>query len=98
MDLPQLISKMSLTKHAALAQDATDAHVKQTTLSYLAGCRSGLQNLARLVQEGRLPDAMEACNTLEELLARAPPPLQQAGLLGDIKVRSIYFFETLAYL
>ena len=90
--VPNLIT--SLTKHAALAQDATDAHVKRRSLSYLAECKSGLHNLTRLVQEGRLPDAMEACNALEDLLSRATPPLQQAGLLGDIKVRNTHLPET----
>lgn len=92
--VPQLIT--SLTKHAALSQDATDARVRQASLSYLAECKSRLQDLERLVQDGRLPDAMDACNVFESLLTRAPSPLQETALLGDIKVRKTEQSEDLA--
>lgn len=90
--VPNLIT--SLTQHAALAQDAEDAHIHQETISYLAECRSRLQNLGRLVQEGLLPDAMKACTQVEELLAHSPSHLQDTNLLADLKVSNIFLVNS----
>ncbi|KAJ3557317.1 hypothetical protein NM688_g1539 [Phlebia brevispora] len=81
--IPNLI--LNLTRHAALAQDATDAHVEQEVVSYLAQCRNGLQNLAQLVQEGRLPDAMRACGELDTLLDSPPSTLRGTDLHKDFQ-------------
>lgn len=84
--VPRLIT--NLTRHAALAQEAKDAAIKQAAVSHLAQCRTALQKLEHLVKDGRLPDAMAECTEIESLLAQTPPPLEETQLLTDVKVRA----------
>jgi len=82
--VPTLVN--ALTTHAALAQDATNATITHAALSHLQRCRSEFDSLALLAQAGRLPEAVETCEGLDALLDEAPIPLNQADVVGDMKV------------
>lgn len=62
-------------------------------MSHLAHCKREMQNLASLVEEGKLPDAVALCVSLEHTLATSPPPLPTTQLFGDIQVRSQMPFD-----
>ena len=85
--VPTLIK--GLTTHAALAQDATNATTAYRALSHLQRCRSEFNSLSLLIDTGRLPEAAGTCETLNVLLDEAPRPLNQADIMGDMRV-SIY--------
>ena len=93
--VPNLVT--SLTRHAALAQEAADADVKRVALAHLNRCRQEMRHLAQLVKEGRLPDAMAACEQFETLLSQSPRPLQDTPLLVDLKVILPNLFLKLQY-
>ncbi|KAI0758621.1 Centromere/kinetochore Zw10-domain-containing protein [Irpex lacteus] len=83
--VPNLLS--TLTRHAALAQELSDAEVMHQAMSHLAHIKREMQSLASLVGEGRLPDAVALCNSLERLLASAPPPLPATDVVRDVQRR-----------
>ncbi|KAI0091457.1 Centromere/kinetochore Zw10-domain-containing protein [Irpex rosettiformis] len=83
--VPNLLS--TLTQHAALAQELSDAEVMHQAMSHLAHCKREMQSLASLVEQGRLPDAIALCVGLERSLATAPPPLPSTDVVRDVQRR-----------
>ncbi|GLB41696.1 putative centromere/kinetochore Zw10 [Lyophyllum shimeji] len=83
--IPTLVG--SLTAHARLAQESTDTRVEIETLSHLLKCRTTLRSLENLVNEGRLPEAVEVCRHMETLLQDAPAHLDETEVMGDVKRR-----------
>ncbi|KAI0940945.1 hypothetical protein AcV7_003180 [Taiwanofungus camphoratus] len=75
----------TLIRQATLAQDSLNASLKHDVLSYLFHCDNNFRDLVSLVHEGKLPDAIHACEVLERLLADSPPPLSQSVVLADLK-------------
>ena len=86
--VPNLIHH--LTGHAATAQDAADARSQHNVLSYLLKCRNELRRLTRLVEKAELADATRTCTSLKEMMAGAPEPLLQSGVMNDMKVRRAF--------
>ncbi|KAI0685608.1 Centromere/kinetochore Zw10-domain-containing protein [Cytidiella melzeri] len=83
--VPNLIS--TLTRHAALAQELADAEVMHQVMSHLAHCKREMQTLASLVGQGRLPDAVALCVSIDHLLATSPPPLPATAVMHDLQRR-----------
>ncbi|KAJ7224168.1 hypothetical protein GGX14DRAFT_648787 [Mycena pura] len=75
----------SLTAHATLAQQSTDATVRHNTLLHLLRCRAEFTSVLLLVQIGKLPQAVEACREFDQLLHAAPPHLSQTSVMLDLK-------------
>ena len=90
--MPKLLG--TLTQHAVLAQEAADAEVMHQAMSHLAHCKREMQSLAALVGEGRLPDAVALCLSLEHTLATSPPPLPATKILNDIQVCCTLHMDT----
>lgn len=84
--MPNLI--MTLSQHAALAQEVADADVKFKALSFLLRCKRDLVNLTMLVSTGRLPEAVEACKELDVFLESFPAPLNDATISSELKVNA----------
>jgi len=82
--VPTLVQ--TLTTHAALAQQSTNAVITHNALSHLQRCRSKFNSPSSLVQAGRLPEAVETSGGLDALLDEAPMPLSQADVIHDLKV------------
>lgn len=80
----------TLIRQATLAQDSLNASLKHDVLSHLFHCDNNFRDLVSLVHEGKLPDAIHACEVLERLLADSPPPLSQSVVLADLKVSLVY--------
>lgn len=76
----------SLTQHASLARDAADADVRYNAVAHLLQCRSQLRHLAGLVRDGRLDEAVVACNALEKAIVDPPRPLNESEVMLDMKV------------
>lgn len=89
--VPHLIT--SLTRHAVLAQETADTNVKESAVSHLARCRTEMQRFTELVKDGQLPEATVVCEELEKLLVHPPRPLEDAALLGDLKVSFIVWVK-----
>ncbi|KAJ7255514.1 hypothetical protein B0H12DRAFT_1113859 [Mycena haematopus] len=81
--IPTLVR--SLTAHATLAQESTEAVVRHETLSHLLRCRTEFGSVLALVEKGQLPQAIEACGVFDQLLQDAPPHLHQTNVLLDLK-------------
>ncbi|KAF8216598.1 hypothetical protein K438DRAFT_1797518 [Mycena galopus ATCC 62051] len=81
--IPTLIR--TLTAHATLAQESTDATVRHETLSHLLRCRKEFGSVLSLVQKGQLPQAIEACGVFDQLLQDAPAHLHQTNVMLDLK-------------
>ncbi|KAJ6581607.1 hypothetical protein B0H19DRAFT_930561 [Mycena capillaripes] len=81
--VPTLIR--SLTAHATLAQQSTDATVRHETLSHLLRCRTEFGSVLSLVQVGKLPQAVEACAEFDQRLQAAPAHLHQTNVMQDLK-------------
>lgn len=94
--VPNFLS--TLTKHATLAQELSDAEVMHQAMSHLAHCKREMQSLASLVKQGRLPDAVALCVSLEQLLATAPPPLPSTDVVRDVQVIPTHYFRALYFL
>ncbi|KAK0489171.1 Centromere/kinetochore Zw10-domain-containing protein [Armillaria novae-zelandiae] len=75
----------SLTEHAALVQENTDANVLHDCLSHLLRCRTKLESLESLVNVGNLPDAVVISQEMEDLLTDVPPPLVHSDVLVNLK-------------
>ncbi|KAJ7917487.1 hypothetical protein B0H13DRAFT_2231393 [Mycena leptocephala] len=81
--IPTLVQ--SLTTHATLAQESTDATVRHETLSHLLRCRKEFGGVLSLVQMGKLPEAVEACGEFDQVLRDAPAHLHQTNVILDLK-------------
>ncbi|KAJ7782061.1 hypothetical protein DFH07DRAFT_792440 [Mycena maculata] len=75
----------SLTAHATLAQQSTDATIRHETLAQLLRCRTEFGSVLSLVQIGKLPQAVEACGEFEQLVQSAPAHLHQTAVMLDLK-------------
>ncbi|KAJ7180742.1 hypothetical protein C8R46DRAFT_1211049 [Mycena filopes] len=75
----------TLTAHATLAQQSTDATVRHETVSHLLRCRTEFGSVLSLVQLGKLPQAVDACSEFEQLLRDAPAHLHQTNVMLDLK-------------
>jgi centromere/kinetochore protein ZW10 len=82
----------SLTSHASLAQNSSDADITYEVLSYLLRCRVEFNTLSSLILDGRLPQAVEACGALDLLLDKPPIPLDHSDILLDLRVSSQSFY------
>lgn len=76
-----------MKKHAALAQETSDAGVAAESLAHLLKCRQHYTSVMSLVQFGKLPEAVAASITMDELVASAPTALERAAIMKDLKVR-----------
>ncbi|KAF9815102.1 hypothetical protein IEO21_04799 [Rhodonia placenta] len=75
----------TLIQHGALAQESLDADVHSHALSRLLHCKDEYYMLESLVHEGRLPEAVKACQTLEAALQSLPEYLGRSSVIVDIK-------------
>jgi len=82
--IPTLLS--TLSAHSALAQKTLDSEVTHDALDHLLRCRTEFNMLESLVKDGKLPDAVECCGRLEDMLNTAPPALVRAKALAQLKV------------
>lgn len=82
--VPTLVD--TLTRHVALAQEAADAEAMSDALEYLARCKLEMQELAALVERGRLPEAVERYRDIELLLAQHQPSLVGTDIYADLQV------------
>ena len=82
--IPNLI--MTLSQHASLAQEVSDATVKHAALSYLSRCKHDVANLTVLADEGRLPDVVNTCTRVDAVLESPPAPLENANISAYLKV------------
>jgi len=82
--IPTLLS--TLSAHSALAQKTLNAEVMHDALDHLLRCRTEFDMLESLVKDGKLPDAVECCSRLEDMLNTAPPALVRAKALAQLKV------------
>ncbi|KAJ3505163.1 hypothetical protein NMY22_g17683 [Coprinellus aureogranulatus] len=78
----------TLKKHAALAQETSDASVEAESLEHLLKCKQHHASVMSLVQFGKLPEAVAAAMTMEELIASAPTALERATIMKDLKRKS----------
>ena len=76
----------SLTVHAALAQDTSDAEAIHEALSYLLQCRNAYASVVSLVSAGKLPEAVEESANIQQLLDGLPDSLKQSAVIEDLKV------------
>ena len=76
----------SLTVHAALAQDTSDAEAIHEALSYLLQCRNAYSFVASLVSAGKLPEAVKESANMQQLLDGLPDSLKQTVVVEDVKV------------
>ncbi|KAJ4475078.1 hypothetical protein J3R30DRAFT_3506442 [Lentinula aciculospora] len=81
--VPSLIK--TLTAHLSLAQRATNARIKNEVLTHLVQFRDEFSSLETLVQNGDLPEAVESCTRMEQLLKDAPIALAQSDVYLDLK-------------
>lgn len=78
----------SLTAHAALAQDSSDAEAIHEALSYLLHCRNAYSSVMSLVSAGKLPEAVKESAVVQQLLDGLPDSLRQTTVIEDLKVGS----------
>ncbi|KAF8159474.1 hypothetical protein B0H34DRAFT_654458 [Crassisporium funariophilum] len=83
--LPTLVD--TLTKHATLAQEASDAEAIYEAFSCLLQCRNGYSSLVSLISDGKLPDAVTACEDVQQLLERVPESLSPTTVMEDLRQR-----------
>ena len=83
--VPTLIA--TLTRHAALAQEAENASALNDAMSYLGKCKVEMQSLTDLVESGRLPEAVERYQVVEDLLSQRQPALLGTEVYTDLQVR-----------
>ena len=76
----------SLTVHAALAQDTSDAEAIHEALSYLLQCRNAYSSVMSLVSAGKLPEAVKESANIQQLLDGLPESLKQTAVIEDLKV------------
>ena len=85
--MPTLVS--ALSAHAKLAQQTLDAEVLHESLSHLLRCRTEFDALNGLVNEGRLPEAVQSLEGLDRALSGAPVALAQSEAMVDMKVNQL---------
>ena len=61
-----------------------------SALDYLAQCKQEMQELAALVESGRLPEAVERYEGVEQLLSQQQPSLAGTNVYMDLQVRLQY--------
>jgi centromere/kinetochore protein ZW10 len=76
----------SLTVHAALAQDTSDAEAIHEALSYLLQCRNAYSSVVSLVSAGKLPEGVKESASMQQLLDGLPDSLKQTAVIEDLKV------------
>lgn len=76
----------SLTVHAALAQDTSDAETIHEALSYLLQCRNAYSSVVSLVSAGNLPEAVNESANMQQLLDGLPDSLKKTAVVEDVKV------------
>ncbi|TCD71745.1 hypothetical protein EIP91_005511 [Steccherinum ochraceum] len=81
--IPNLIK--TLSQHASLTQQVSNADVKFTVLSHLSRCKQDVVNLTALADEGRLPEVVDACKELDTVLESLPQPLDKSSVSADLK-------------
>ncbi|CAL1714224.1 unnamed protein product [Somion occarium] len=81
--IPRLV--MTLTQHATLAQDVSDSDVRFNALLHLSQCKKQLGELTSLTQQGKLPEAVQASEVMDRLLAECPEPLDSAEVMHNLK-------------
>ena len=87
----------SLTVHAGLAQDTSDAEAIHEALSYLLQCRNAYSSVASLVSTGKLPEAVKQSANVQQLLDDLPESLKQTTVIGDLKVGGDWLFGGFIY-
>lgn len=80
----------ALEAHSALAQQALDSEVTYEALEHLLRCRQEFDTLDELVNEGKLPEAVNACRDMEVLLGEAPMALASSDTMVQLKVCSAW--------
>ncbi|RDB23516.1 Centromere/kinetochore protein zw10 [Hypsizygus marmoreus] len=83
--IPTLIGNLS--RHAEVAQEATDASVAYDTLFHLLRVKKELKTLESLIEAGKLPEAVEVCRKLETLFQESPAHLNETNVMTDAKRR-----------
>jgi len=76
----------SLSAHSALAQESAKARIIHEALAHLSKVNAEYQSMSALVQAGKLPEAVEACHYLEQLLQETPVALNESSVMADLKV------------
>ena len=87
--IPQLIK--TLTQHATLAQEALDTSIKHAALVHLSNCRQQLNELTTLIQQGKLPEAVSAGETVDKLLENPPALLETTQIMHDLRVSLLQY-------
>lgn len=80
------VTVKSLSEHSTLSQQALDIRILYAALQSLSKCEADFQHLSRLVEEGRLPQAVASCQALQRSLGSAPDPLSRTVVMADLKV------------
>ncbi|KAF9266878.1 hypothetical protein L218DRAFT_921599 [Marasmius fiardii PR-910] len=75
----------ALKAHSALANEAAKAKVRHEFLQHLSKCYTKYQELTSLSEAGNLPSAIRCCETLSQLIQKAPSPLEETTAMGDLK-------------
>lgn len=68
-----------------------NAQLTADALAHLIECKAQYDGLARLVESGKLPDAMRESVGIEVLFSRAPPPLPDSDVMRELKVPVLVF-------
>ena len=87
----------SLSVHAALAQDTSDAEAIHEALSYLLQCRNAYSSLVSLVSAGKLPEAVNESVNMQQLLDGLPESLKQTAVIEDLKVGGVCLSNGFVY-
>ncbi|KAI0079377.1 hypothetical protein K474DRAFT_1735495 [Panus rudis PR-1116 ss-1] len=83
--IPKLV--MTLSQHATLVQDVSDADARHKSLAHLSECKAQLERLISLTNEGKLPEAVKLGEEIEGLLSHSqcPEPLDNAQVMSDLR-------------
>ena len=87
----------TLTVHAALAQDTSDAEAIHEALSYLLQCRNAYSFVVSLVSAGKLPEAVKESANMQQLLDGLPESLKQTAVIEDLKVGGACLYNDFVY-
>lgn len=79
----------ALEAHSTLAQQSLDSEVTYEALEHLLRCRQEFDTLDGLVDEGQLPEAVDACRDIEQLLGDAPTALANSDAMVQLKVSTL---------
>ncbi|KNZ75119.1 Centromere/kinetochore protein zw10 like protein [Termitomyces sp. J132] len=81
--IPSLVR--TLTEHAELTEQTTEARVEHEALSHLLACRTSLKSFENLVKDGKLSEAVGVCREVETLLQSTPTYLDETRVMVDIR-------------